>query len=307
MGITLALLAMLCFATNIFIARSAMTRMPVEPGFLVMLAVNVLFTATLSCIVLPLRATPFAFQWRGAAWFVLSGVVGIFLGRRMLLDTIRTLGPARASILHSSSPVFTLAVAWVLVGERLGAYELGLAALVILGLWTTQMPSRGEPAKESAEHRPGSEAPNSRPRTRGAILGLFLIAGFGTGNAIRGMAMRGWNEAIFGSLLATAAALLCQAASIRSWPKVIDELRRSDRRGLALFAASGVATACGTMLTTYAMDYIEIAIATLITFTTPLVVFPVSVLVFRNREGLGLRTAGGAVMVLAGIVLLALR
>ena len=55
------------------------------------------------------------------------------------------------------------------------------------------------------------------------------------------------------------------------------------------------------------MGYIEIAIATLITFTSPLVVFPVSVLVFRNREGLTLRTAAGAAMVLAGIVLLALR
>lgn len=302
MGITLALLAMLCFATNIFIARSAMTRMRIEPGFLVMLVVNVLFTATVSSAELLLRATPFAFQWKGAAWFALSGVVGIFLGRRMMLDTIRTLGPARASILHSSSPVFTLAVAWVLVGERLGAYELGLTALVILGLWTTQMPESSKPADEPAEHRPSPEA-----LKRGAILGLFLIAGFGTGNAIRGLAMRGWNEAIFGSLLATAAALLCQVASIRNWPKVIAELRRSDRRGLALFAASGIATACGTMLTTYAMDYIEIAIATLITFTSPLVVFPVSVLVFRNREGLSLRTAGGAAMVLAGIVLLALR
>jgi len=298
MGITLALLAMVCFASNIFIVRSALARMPLETGFLVMLGVNVVFTAAVLCVELLLRATPLVFQWRGAGWFVLSGVVGIYLGRRMLLDTIRTLGPARASILHSSSPVFTLAVAWVLVGERLGTYELGLTALVIAGLWATQLPSRGQPG----EHRPGREA-----LRRGAILGLMMVMGFGTGNAIRGLAMRTWNEAIFGSLLGTGAALLCQIASIRNWPKVFADLRTSDRRGLALFAASGIATACGSMLTTYAMGYIEIAIATLITFTSPLVVFPVSVLVFKNREGLSLRTAAGAAMVLAGIVLLALR
>lgn len=298
MGITLALVAMVCFAANIFIARAAMTRMPLEPGFVVLLGVNVVFTAAALGVEWLLRATPFVFHWKGAAWFVLSGVVGIFFGRRMLLDTIRTLGPARASILHSSSPVFTLAVAWFLVGEHLGAYELGLVALVIAGLWTTQMPSDGEPG----EHRPSREA-----LRRGAILGLLLVVGFGTGNAIRGLAMRTWNEAIFGSLLGTAAALLCQFASMRNWPKTFSDLRRSDRKGLALFAASGVATACGSMLTTYSMDYIEIAIATLITFTSPLVVFPVSVFVFRNREGLTPRTAGGAAMVLAGIVLLALR
>jgi drug/metabolite transporter (DMT)-like permease len=298
MGITLALAAMVCFAANIFIARAAMTRIALEPGFVVLLGVNVAFTAVVFAAEQLLRATPFVFQWKGAGWFVLSGVVGIFLGRRMLLDTIRTLGPARASILHSSSPVFTLVVAWFLVGEHLGTYELGLVALVIAGLWTTQMPGR---------EGGGAHVPSREALRRGAILGLLLIVGFGTGNAIRGLAMRTWNEAIFGSLVGTAAALLCQLASMRNWPKTFADLRRSDRKGLALFAASGVATACGSMLTTYAMDYIEIAIATLITFTSPLVVFPVSVFVFRNREGLTLRAAAGAAMVLAGIVLLALR
>jgi drug/metabolite transporter (DMT)-like permease len=245
---------------------------------------------------LQLRNAPFAFQWKGAAWFALSGVVGIFFGRRMLLDSIRTLGPARTSVLHSSSPLITLIAAWVLVGERLGAYELGLITLVILGLWITQAPGRGalgEPRRAVLE--------------RGMIFGLLLIVGFGTGNALRGLAMRAWSEAIFGSLLGTGAALLCQAASIRSWPKASTQLFGADRRGLALFAASGIATACGSILTTSAMGYVEIAIATLITFTTPLVVFPVSVFALGNREGLNARTVAGAAMVLAGVALLALR
>lgn len=298
MGITLALLAMLCFAANIFILRGAMARMTVESGFLVMLSVNVVFTAIIWGIELSLRSTSFAFQWEGAAWFLLSGVVGIYLGRRMLIDTIRTLGPARTSVLHSSSPVFTLIGAWMLVGERLGAYELALMLLVIAGLWVTQAPPRGG----LGEPRPAADV-----LRRGAILGLLLVAAFGTGNAFRGMAIRTWHEAIFGSLFATSAAALCQAASIRNWPKVSAEILGGDRRGRALFAASGVATACGSMLTTFAMSYVEIAIAALVTFTTPIAVFPVSVFAFRNREGLNLRTMVGAAMVLAGIALLALR
>lgn len=298
MGITLALLAMLCFAANILLLRGAMARMAVETGFLVMLTVNVAFTAIVWSAELALRGAPFVFQWKGAGWFLLSGVVGIYFGRRMLIDTIRTLGPARTSVLHSSSPVFTLLGAWVLVGERLGAYELALMLLVILGLWVTQAPGRGG----LGEHRPSPAA-----LRRGAILGLLLIAAFGIGNAFRGMAIRTWHEAVFGSLFATSAAALCQAASIRSWPKISADLAQGDRRGIALFAASGIATACGSMLTTFAMGYVEIAIAALITFTTPIAIFPVSVFVFGNREGLSLRTAAGAAMVLAGIALLALR
>jgi drug/metabolite transporter (DMT)-like permease len=297
MGITLALLAMLCFAANILILRDAMTRMAVESGFLVMLTVNVAFTAVVWGVELSFRDTPFAFQWEGAGWFLLSGVVGIYFGRRMLIDTIRTLGPARTSVLHSSSPVFTLIGAWVLVGERLGAYELALMVLVIAGLWVTQAPGGG-----LGEFRPAPDV-----LRRGAILGFLLVAAFGTGNAFRGAAIRSWHEAVFGTLFATSAAALCQAASIRDWKKVSADIFGGDRRGRALFAASGVATACGSMLTTFAMGYVEIAIAALITFTTPIAVFPVSVFAFRNREGLNARTATGAAMVLAGIALLALR
>jgi len=289
---------MLCFAANILILRGAMARMTVESGFLVMLAVNVVFTAIIWGIELSLRSTPFVYQWAGAVWFLLSGVVGIYFGRHMLIDTIRTLGPARTSVLHSSSPVFTLIGAWVLVGERLGTYELALMVLVIVGLWITQAPGGGG----LGEPRPAADV-----LRRGAILGLLLVAAFGIGNAFRGMAIRSWHEAIFGTLFATGAAALCQAASIRDWPKVSAEILGGDRRGRALFAASGVATACGAMLTTFAMGRIEIAIAALITFTTPIAIFPVSVFVLRNREGLSLRTVAGAAMVLAGIALLALR
>jgi drug/metabolite transporter (DMT)-like permease len=296
MGITLALLAMFCFAANILILRGAMARMPVEWGFLVMLAVNVVFTAMAWTVELQLRGTQFAFQWRGAAWFALSGVVGIFFGRRMLLDAIHTLGPARTSVLHSSSPAVTLVAAWLLVGERLGGYELALMALVIVGLWTTQASGRGG----LGELRPAA-------LRRGAVFGVLLVVCFGTGNALRGVAMHSWSEPVFGSLLGTGSALFCQAASIRTWKRASAELLGGDRTGLALFAASGVATAGGSVLTTSAMGHIEIAIAALITFTTPLVVFPVSVFVLRNREGLSLRTAAGAAMVLAGVALLALR
>lgn len=298
MGITLALLAMLCFASNIIIVRAAAARMTVDTGFTVLLVVNVLCISLAYVVQALLRQAPLVLQWRGAAWFAASGIIGIFLGRRMLLDAVIALGAARASVLHSSSPVFTLIGAWLIVGERLGAFELGVMAFVILGLWITQMPGSGQAA---------GAKPASGVLRRGVLIGLLAVVGFGMGNALRGAAMRSWNEAIFGTLIATVAALTCHLVSIRDWGKIGESLRNGDRRGLALFAASGVATAGGSMLTTYAMDYVEIAIATLITFSTPLVVFPVSVLFLGNREGLSLRTATGAAMVLTGIVLLALR
>ena len=298
MGITFALLAMVCFACNIFIVRAAAARASVDIGFTVLLSVNVLCICLVYAMQAMLRQSPLQWHWGGAGWFVGSGIIGIFLGRRMLVDAVMVLGSARASVLHSTSPVFTLIGAWLIIGERLGPYELALTAFVIAGLWITQMPGAGQLV--------GAQL-SSAARRRGLLLGLVAVIGFGFGNAMRGVAMRSWDEAVFGTLIATAAAMLCHFASIRDWRKVGHDLRHGDRRGLALFAASGVASSCGSMLTTYAMDFMEIAIATLISFTTPLLVFPVSVFLLGNREGLNMRTAIGAAMVLLGIVLLAVR
>ncbi len=298
MGIAYALAAMLCFAANIFIVRAAATRTSVEIGFIVLLLTNVLCICIAFVVQAALRHTPLLWHWAGAGWFVASGIIGIFMGRRMLVDAVMVLGSARASVLHSTSPVFTLVGAWLIIGERLGPYEIALTAFVIAGLWITQMPRSGAAAVPQL----------SWPaRRRGLLLGLVAVTGFGFGNAMRGVAMRNWDEAIFGTLIATVAAMTCHFVSIRDWGKVRDDLRSGDRRGIALYAASGVASASGSMLTSYAMDFMEIAIATLITFTTPLVVFPVSVFFLGNREGLNWRTATGAAMVLAGIVALAVR
>ena len=51
----------------------------------------------------------------------------------------------------------------------------------------------------------------------------------------------------------------------------------------------------------------EIALVVLVVHTTPLVIFPVSVFVLKNREVLAPRTLVGAAMVLSGISFLAFR
>jgi drug/metabolite transporter (DMT)-like permease len=289
---------MLCFAGNIFISRAAMSKMGASVGFPVVLAVNIVFAALVFGIERWLTHVPFVFHWKAAGWFALSGVVGIYLGRRMLFESVHVLGPARASVLHTASPVVTLIAAWFLVGEHLGLYEFLLMALVMAGLLATQLQPAGiSPALIG-----------DRAAFRHAVmLSLLTVVGFGAGNAIRGVAIRDWNEAALGAVLGSSAALLCQLAFESRIPALIKGLRQGDRRAIGLYAASGIATVSGTMFSAMAMHRIEIAIATVVTYTTPLVVFPVSALLYRSREALSFRTVAGAAMVLAGIALLAFR
>lgn len=298
MGVTFALLAMICFAANIIVTRYAVARLSVEAGFLVVLATNILFPALLFPFELALRAAPWSWDWKGAGLFALGGVVGTFLGRRMLFDTVRLLGPSRASVFHSTSPAFALVGAWLLAGEKLGWFEIGLMAVVWVGLWFTQ-PRAGSAAR-------GGALPAANAR-RGLLAGLLTVAGFGIGNVLRGLAMRGWEEAVLGTVVSSVAALACQIVATREWAKIAAQFRGAGRAAIALYIGCGVTTALGSIFVALAMTRIEIALAVLVVHTTPLVIFPVSVFILKNKEELTPRTLLGALLVLAGIGLLALR
>lgn len=295
MGITYALLAMLAFATNIVITRFAVARMPVEAGFFIVLATNILFPGALFAVELGVRAAPYTWHWKGAGLFAIGGVIGTFLGRRFLFDTVKLLGPSRASVFHSTAPAFALLAAWLLAGELLGPYELALMAVVWLGLWLTQ-------PRAGSLH---ALAPDML--RKGFLAGLLTVAGFGFGNVVRGLAMREWSEAALGTVIASLAALACQFAFTRNWARVGAQLRTADRGAILLYAGCGVFTSLGSIFISLAMTRIEIALAVLVVHTTPLVIFPVSVWILKNREELTPRTMLGALIVLAGIAALALR
>jgi drug/metabolite transporter (DMT)-like permease len=295
MGVTFALMAMLSFAANIMITRYAVARMPVEAGFFIVLATNILFPALLFPFELAARAAPWSWDWKGAGLFALGGIVGTFLGRRFLFDAVRILGPSRASVFHSTAPAFALVGAWLLADERLGWYEILLMAIVWLGLWFTQ-PRAGTV---------GALAPEAA--RRGYLVGIMTVAGFGLGNVLRGLAMRNWEEAVFGTVVSSIAALLCQVMATRDWPKIAAQFRAADRKALWLYVGCGVSTAFGSIFVALAMNYMEIALAVLIVHTTPLLIFPVSVFILKNKEELNARTVFGALTVLSGIALLAFR
>jgi drug/metabolite transporter (DMT)-like permease len=215
-----------------------------------------------------------------------------------LFDAVKILGPARASVFHSTAPAFALIGAWLLADERLGWYELLLMAIVWIGLWFTQ-PRAGSVA--------GGQALSADAMRRGLFVGLMTVAGFGLGNVVRGLAMRDWQEAVFGTVISSTAAFLCQVVATRDWRKIASLYRAGDRRAVWLYIGCGVTTSLGAIFAAEAMRTMEIALVTLVIHTTPVVIFPVSVFILKNREELNPRTLVGASLVLAGIALLAIR
>jgi drug/metabolite transporter (DMT)-like permease len=84
-------------------------------------------------------------------------------------------------------------------------------------------------------------------------------------------------------------------------------VRTSDRRGVLMFAISGMLTISAQMCVIAAMRYAPVAVVALITLCTPLIVFPLSYFLLKNQERIGAITLAGGALVLAGIAVLILQ
>lgn len=69
-------------------------------------------------------------------------VIPTFLAVLLFLSGVRAIGPARAALASTTEPVFTIALAALLLDERLAAAQLVGAALVVAGIVLSERPSR---------------------------------------------------------------------------------------------------------------------------------------------------------------------
>lgn len=89
--------------------------------------------------------------WSSQLWLLLGAIVLVptFLAVVLYLQGIRRLGAAQAAIVSTMEPVFTIVLAWLVLGERLSLVQLLGAALVIAGVVAAEWP-RPKVAEELA-------------------------------------------------------------------------------------------------------------------------------------------------------------
>lgn len=74
-----------------------------------------------------------------------TGVLGSVLALGLQLRWQPETTPERAAIVYSFEPVFAALTAWLLLGERLGAAEIGGGALILAGLWLADAGPEADP------------------------------------------------------------------------------------------------------------------------------------------------------------------
>jgi len=298
-GYLLALASLSSFAMSILVTRLASPHLSLALGFVVSTAVNVL-VALLVLLLQQLWQTH-AIGWHAQAFglFAAAGVCATFLGRWLFYESVERFGPERTSVFQIGIPVFTAAFAWLLFDERLTPTAMLGMAIAVTGLLIVG-------------HKRGANAPRS-PSGQFSLVHSLLVLGFGSsaayasGNLMRGYAVREWPEPVIGALVGAVAGLVLHVAVTPGKRDLLAQLARADRRGLWLFAIVGLGNIGGQIFSIGAMRYIPMGIAVLLSMSTPLLIFPLSRLMFANSEPWTVKLIGGSALAMAGIVLVVLR
>ncbi len=314
-GELFAAAALLLFSFNIILTKMAAARLNLNLGFLVSVSVNVLFAALLFFVQLAWREDRVLWHPEGFYLFLLAGACSTYLGRWFFLESVVRFGPTRASIFQITSPLFAALLAWAFLHETLQPLELAGMGLAIGGLLlvlpvsgaSPKLPRSGEvAAQDTAAARPSAKSGAHRWLQSAWVLGVGSSFAYALGNIFRGAAIRNWDEALLGALIGASGGLVLHALFSQDKKQLPGKLKNADRRGLLLFAISGVLTISAQTCLILSLKYIPVSVAALITLCTPVLVFPMSYWLLKNSEKISPQTLLGGALTLAGVALILL-
>jgi drug/metabolite transporter (DMT)-like permease len=226
----------------------------------------------------------------------LSGLVGFVFGDTWYFRSLVILGPARAALIASTAPIFTVLIAWPALHEVPGRLAVLGMALTVGGVaWVI-----GARAGARPEHREGSAAV-------GVLSGLLGALGQAGGYVLSKRALGSGIDPLSATVIRVAfaaAAIWLLAVVERAVPETLAALR--DRRATAFMAGGAVlGPFMGVTLSLVAIHFIQTGVASSITAVYP--VFALLIAARFHGERLTARALLGALVAVAGVVVLFLR
>jgi drug/metabolite transporter (DMT)-like permease len=239
----------------------------------------------------PVWATPTQLVLLG-----ISGLVGFVFGDAFWFRSLVILGPGRAALITSISPVFTALLAWPVLHETLGPLALLGMALTLGGVaWVV----RGQ-AQAEVPHVEGSV-------TVGVIAGVLAAVGQAVGYVIAKLALRDGLDPLSATVIrvgVAAVAMWVLAVARReaggSFRALGDRVAATTMLGGAFFGPF-----LGVTLSLAALRYTDAGVAASIT-----AIYPIFTILISSRfhgEKITPRIMLGAVVSVAGVVVLFLR
>jgi drug/metabolite transporter (DMT)-like permease len=258
-------------------------------------------------------------------WLGLSGIVGLVIGDAFLFQAFLWVGPRLTMLMMSTVPVQTTLIAWLFLGERLRPLQLAAILLTVGGIaWVVndgrkrlksiangnQAPiGAAAPVASTAiahqAHLQTGAAAASKDFTRGILFGLGASIGQASGLVLAKVGAVGGFPPLTGTLIRMLAAVVFMWAITLLQRQAWHTLKsvRHDRRALLLITSGSLTGPfLGVTLSLLAVQLAPVGIASTLMALTPVLLLPVSYLVFGER--FGWQAWAGTLTALAGVTLL---
>ncbi len=236
-------------------------------------------------------------------WIGLSGVVGLAIGDSALFKAFTLIGPRRSMTMMALAPVYTVIVAWSVLGEHLSLWALAGIVLIIGGVITANAGRVGT----------GTFGTLSKPVLKlGVLLALVGSLGQGLGSVFAKMGMVGTTGTGAGPDPLGATLIRLIWATICYWLVVLPrqdfgemKQRLQDRRGVsALVVAILMGPYISVWMSLVAIRHTDAGVAQVLLGMVPVFVVVPAWIIYRDRPtvlsltGIVVAVVGGGLLFL---------
>lgn len=223
------------------------------------------------------------------AVFVITGGVGAYLGRTLFVKSVAQIGASRAQSVNNSSPLITVLLAALLLGETLSPAVLGGVLLIVGGVFfITKTESQGQ---------------NTGAARTLTLTSISATLCYGIVPVLKKIGTDLGGPPVLGALVmhATGLALLLTLGRLL---KIELKWQRLPASSFLCFVAAGVLQGVGSILTLKALLYAPASVVAPIWNTQPIISFFLTKSMLQGIEVVTLRDGVAAALVVAGVLVL---
>ncbi|HKY08185.1 MAG TPA: DMT family transporter [Candidatus Binatia bacterium] len=222
------------------------------------------------------------------AVFVVTGIVGAYLGRTLFVKSVAQIGASRAQSLNNSSPLITVLLAALLLGEALSPAVLLGVLLIIAGVIFV------------TKSEPQSDIKTSHTLTITSVLAALC---YGIVPVLKKLGTDLGGPPVAGALVMHATGLIL-LLTLGRLLKIELKWHKLPARSLVCFIAAGVCQGVGSILTLKALVYAPASVVAPIWSAQPIISFFLTKSMLQGIEVVTFRDGAAAALVVAGVLVL---
>jgi drug/metabolite transporter, DME family len=226
---------------------------------------------------------------RATVYFLLSGCLQPLLARIFYYTGITRIGVARAGPLRGAEPLLSVTIAILFLHERPSLNVYAGAALIVASVWLVLWRSEAEKKATFVDY----------------LLPLAAALCGAVSQNLRKSGLLILHDPYAGAAISTSLSLALFAAYLSASGKM--RLVVPTRRSLPFFAAAAVVSTAAQVLNYAALNLGEVSAMVPLLNTTPLFAVLFSAIFLRHVETVTMRIVLGALVMFAGVLIIALR